>query len=128
MDTFSCPTSLAVYGLSSKAHNTPRIIVDTCAPGFRGRLFGINPATGETDVGGVRVYRSATDLPVIPDLAVPIRAMYRRRWKTAAGRASSGWQYRLAASTNRARRARSAAQLLAAAGRFGIRFVGPNGL
>ena len=71
MDTFFAPTSLAVYGLSSKARNTPRIIVDNCLRwGFRGRLFGINPATTETEVGGVRVYRRATDLPITPDLAV----------------------------------------------------------
>ena len=51
MHTFFAPASLAVYGLSSKAQNTPRIIVETCLRwGFQGRLFGVMP--GELDALG----------------------------------------------------------------------------
>ncbi len=132
MDPFFAPASLAVYGLSSKVHNTPRIIVENCLRwGFRGRLFGINPASEETDVDGVRVYRSAAELPVVPDLAVLLiparfvpqavedcgRAGIKRLAVQAGGFNESSEEGRALAS-----------QLLAAARRFGIRFVGPNGL
>jgi acetyltransferase len=132
MDTFFAPTSLAVYGLSSKAHNTPRIIVDNSLRwGFRGRLFGINPATEETDVGGVRVYRSATDLPVIPDLAVLlIPARYVPQAVEDCGRAGIKRLAIQAGGFNESSEEGQdlAARLLATAGRFDIRFVGPNGL
>lgn len=132
MDPFFAPASLAVYGLSSKVHNTPRIIVENCLRwGFRGRLFGVNPASEETDVDGVRVYRSAAELPVVPDLAVLLiparfvpqavedcgRAGIKRLAVQAGGFNESSEEGRALAS-----------QMLAAARRFGIRFVGPNGL
>ena len=83
MDTFFAPASLAVYGLSSKPHNTPRIIVDNCLRwGFRGRLFGVNPAAEETDVGGGRVYRSAGGLPLGP---APAGLLLRGRVRRPTG-------------------------------------------
>jgi acetyltransferase len=132
MDRFFAPASLAVYGLSSKSHNTPRIIVDNCLRwGFRGRLFGINPATTETDVGGIRVYRRAADLPVIPDLAVLlIPARYVPEAAEDCGRAGikrlavQAGGFNESSEEGRA----LAAQLLAVAQRYDIRFVGPNGL
>ena len=132
MDTFFAPTSLAVYGLSSKARNTPRIIVDNCLRwGFRGRLFGINPATTETEVGGVRVYRRATDLPITPDLAVLlIPARYVPEAVEDCGRAGIKRLAVQAGGFNESSEEGQllAAELLATARRYGIRFVGPNGL
>ena len=132
MDRFFAPAALAVYGLSSKAHNTPRIIVDNCLRwGFRGRLFGINPATTETDVGGIRVYRRAADLPVIPDLAVLlIPARYVPEAAEDCGRAGIKRLAVQAGGFNESSEEGRvlAAQLLAVAQRYGIRFVGPNGL
>lgn len=132
MDRFFAPASLAVYGLSSKAHNTPRIIVDNCLRwGFRGRLFGINPATTETDVGGIRVYRRAADLPVIPDLAVLlIPARYVPEAVEDCGRAGIKRLAVQAGGFNESSEEGQAlaAQLLAVTQRYGIRFVGPNGL
>ena len=132
MDTFFSPASLAIYGLSSKAHNTPRIILENCLRwGFRGRIFGINPATEETDVDGIRVYRSATDLPVIPDLAVLlIPARYVPEAVEDCGQAGIK---RLAVQSGGFNESseegqRLAAALLAGARKHGIRFVGPNGL
>lgn len=132
MDTFFSPASLAIYGLSSKQGNPPRIILDNCLRwGFRGRMFGINPASQESDVGGIRVYRSATDLPVIPDLAVLlIPARYVPAAVEDCGRAGIK---RLAIQTGGFNETneegqRLAADLLARAKKHGIRFVGPNGL
>jgi acetyltransferase len=132
MDRFFAPASLAVYGLSSKAQNTPRIIIDNCLRwGFRGRLFGINPAAEETDVGGVRLYRCATDLPVVPDLAVLlIPARYVPAAVEDCGRAGIKRLAVQAGGFNESSEEGKglAAQLQAVAQRYGIRFVGPNGL
>lgn len=132
MDRFFAPASLAVYGLSSKAANTPRIIIDNCLRwGFRGRLFGINPATDETDVGGIRVYRSAAELPVVPDLAVLlIPARFVPQAVADCGRAGIKRLAIQAGGFNEAsEQGKSlASEVLALAQSFGIRFVGPNGL
>lgn len=132
MDRFFAPTSLAVYGLSSKAANTPRIIVDNCLRwGFRGRLFGVNPATDESDVGGIRVYRSAAELPVIPDLAaLLIPARFVPQAVADCGRAGIKRLAIQAGGFNEAsdQGKNLAAEVLALAQSFGIRFVGPNGL
>jgi len=132
MDTFFSPASLAIYGLSSKAHNTPRIILENCLRwGFRGRIFGINPATEETDVDGIRVYRRATDLPVIPDLAVLlIPARYVPEAVEDCGQAGIKRLAVQAGGFNESsdEGQQLAAALLANARKYGIRFVGPNGL
>jgi acetyltransferase len=132
MDHFFAPSALAVYGLSSKAGNTPRIIVDNCLRwGFRGRIFGINPATEETDVGGIRVVRSATDLPIVPELAVLlIPARYVPAAVEDCGRAGIKRLAVQAGGFNESSvdGTALAAQLVDSARRYGIRFVGPNGL
>jgi acetyltransferase len=132
MDHFFAPTSLAVYGLSAKARNTPRIIVENCLRwGYCGRLFGINPATSDTDVAGIRVFRSAADLPLVPDLAVLlIPARFVPQAVEDCGRAGIK---RLAIqaggfneSSDQGKALAQQVQQLARA--YGIRFVGPNGL
>lgn len=132
MDRFFAPASLAVYGLSSKAANTPRIIVDNCLRwGYQGRLFGINPATDETDVGGIRVYRSAAELPLVPDLAVLlIPARFVPQAVADCGRAGIKRLAIQAGGFNEASdQGKSlASEVRALARSYGIRFVGPNGL
>ncbi len=132
MDTFFSPASLAIYGLSSKPHNTPRIILENCLRwGFRGRIFGINPATEETDIDGIRVYRSAADLPVVPDLAaLLIPARYVPEAVEDCGQAGIKRLAVQAGGFNESSEAGQglAAELLATARKHGIRFVGPNGL
>ncbi len=132
MDKLFSPQSLAIYGLSAKPSNTARIILDNCLRwGYRGRLFGINPASEETDAGGVSIFRSAADLPVVPDLAVLlIPARYVPAAVEDCGRAGIR---RLAVqaggfneSSDEGRRL--ADDLVATAKAHGIRFVGPNGL
>jgi acetyltransferase len=132
MDQFFAPTSLAVYGLSSKARNTPRIIIDNCLRwGFRGRLFGINPTSSDTDVGGIRVYRSATDLPLVPDLAVLlIPARFVPQAMEDCARAGIKRLAIQAGGFNECsdQGTTLAEQVQRLARRHGIRFVGPNGL
>lgn len=132
MNTFFNPRSIALYGISSKQGNTPRIILENCLRwGYRGRIFGINPATQETEVSGIRVYRCAGDLPILPDLVVlliPARfvvaavedcgqAGIRRLAIQAGGFNEAGEEGR-----------QRATELMAAARKHQIRFVGPNSL
>jgi acetyltransferase len=132
METFFSPASLAVYGLSAKPRNTPRIIVANCLRwGFRGRIFGINPATEETEVDGIRVYRSAAELPIVPDLAaLLIPARYTPDAVEDCGQAGIKRLAVQAGGFNESSEEGKAlaAQLLAKSARYGIRFVGPNGL
>ncbi|MGD9948487.1 MAG: CoA-binding protein, partial [Desulfobulbus sp.] len=132
MDLFFAPRSLAVYGLSAKAQNTPRIIVENCLRwGFRGRMFGINPTSVESEVSGIRVYRSASDLPIVPELAVLlIPARYVPQAVEDCGRAgikrlaiqSGGFNESGEQGSFFADQVRELAQT------YAIRFVGPNGL
>ena len=132
MDHFFAPTSLALYGLSSKAHNTLRIMAENCLLwGFRGRLFGINPVGDETDVHGIRMYRSASDLPVIPDLvAILIPARFVPQAVEECGRAGIKRLAILSGGFNESsdQGISLADQVVHLAHRHGIRFVGPNGL
>ncbi len=65
------PDSIAIWGLSSKANNIPRLIVQNLIRwGFKGRLFGVHPKGDESHVDGIRIYTSVKDLPIVPDLAV----------------------------------------------------------
>lgn len=132
MDTFFAPASLAVYGLSSKAHNTPKIIVENCLRwGFRGRLFGVNPATTEENVGGVPVVRTAAQLPVVPELAVLlIPARYVPEAMEDCGRAGITRLAIQAGGFNESSEEGKtlAREILRLARQYNMRFVGPNGL
>jgi len=132
MDTFFAPASLAVYGLSSKAHNTSRIIVENCLRwGFRGCLFGVNPTATEQDVGGVRVVRSAAELPLTPDLAVLlIPARYVPEAMEDCGRSGITRLAIQAGGFNESSEEGKALarEILRIARRYNMRFVGPNGL
>lgn len=132
MDTFFTPKTLVIYGLSGKPNNTPRIIVENCLRwGFRGRIFGVNPATPETQAGGIALFRQATDLPVTADLAVLlIPAKYVPA--AVADCAKAGIK-RLAIQAggfneSSAEGQQLAAELLRLTRLYDLRFVGPNGL
>ena len=132
MDTFFAPATLVIYGLSSKPENTPRIIVENCLRwGFRGRIFGVNPATRETQVNGITLFRQATDLPVTADLAV---LLIPAKYVPAAVEdcAKAGIK-RLAIQAGGFNESspegqRLAAELLRLTRAYDLRFVGPNGL
>lgn len=132
MHRFFYPETLAIYGLSAKSGNTPRIIAENCLRwGFRGLIFGVNPAGEETKVGNIKMVRRAVDLPLVPDLAaLLIPAKYVPEAIDDCGRAGIRRLAIQAGGFNESsvEGAQLAAQLTAAAKKYDIRFVGPNGL
>jgi acetate---CoA ligase (ADP-forming) len=71
MDRIFYPKSIVIVGLSTKANNIPRLVLENCLRwGYGGRVFGVNPRFEEPYVSGVRMYRDIEELPEIPDLAV----------------------------------------------------------
>lgn len=71
MDKIFYPKSIVIIGLSAKANNIPRLVLENCLRwGYGGRVFGVNPRIEEPYVSGVRMYREVEDLPEVPDLAV----------------------------------------------------------
>ena len=126
------PESIAVIGLSSKPSNIPRITLENLLRwGYRGRLFGVNPRSDDLNVDGIRMFRDLEDLPEVPDLAfclIPARFvpdMVERCGRLGIKRMaipSGGF-------SEFSEEGRSLAErTLEAARRYGIRFVGPNGV
>jgi len=71
MEKFFYPQSIVIIGLSAKANNMPKLILENLLRwGYRGRIFGVNPKSDELNVSGIKVYKEINDLPEIPDLAV----------------------------------------------------------
>lgn len=130
MEKLFYPESIAIAGLSSKVQNTPRIILENLIRwGYRGRIFGINPSATEKEVCGIRIYKSAVDLPEVPDLGVVL--IPARHVPSAVDDCGNGGIRRLAVlaggfneSSDEGKRL--AEQLVANAKKHGIRFVGPN--
>ncbi|GAB6094183.1 acetate--CoA ligase [Desulfatiferula olefinivorans] len=126
------PESIVIWGLSSKETNIPRLVLENLIRwGFKGRIFGVHPKAEDVHVNGIRVYKKASDLPIVPDLAVfllPARYIpaaideagafgIRRAAVLSGGFNESGEEGR-----------RLAEQLMENADRHGMRFMGPNGL
>ncbi len=71
MDKIFYPKSIVIIGLSAKANNIPKLVLENCLRwGYSGRVFGVNPRIDAPYVSGVRMYREIEDLPEVPDLAV----------------------------------------------------------
>jgi acetyltransferase len=71
MRSFFYPESLAVIGVSVSRLNLGKIIlINNARRGFGGRLYGVG--SDEGDVEGVRVFKSVSELPEIPDTAIII--------------------------------------------------------
>ena len=132
MNKIFYPDSIAIWGLSNRDNNIPRLMLENLIRwGYEGRLFGIHPKGGEKHVDGVKMYRHPSDLPQTPDLAVfllPARlipgalreagtAGIRRAAILSGGFNESGPEGE-----------KLAEELLSVAHEFEIRFVGPNGL
>jgi acetyltransferase len=63
------PRSVAIVGASQEAGSVGAILMSNLrSGGFRGSIFPINPKYEQ--VGGLRCYPRAADLPQVPDLAV----------------------------------------------------------
>ncbi len=132
MEKIFNPESIAIVGLSSKQNNIPRLTLENMLRwGYRGRLFGINPRGEETYVDGIRMFKHIEDLPEIPDLVyalIPsklIPDLIDQCGKFGVKRMaipSGGFnEYGEKGET-------LSALTLETARKFGIRFVGPNGL
>jgi acetyltransferase len=126
------PDSIAIWGLSSKENNIPRLIVENLIRwGFKGRLFGIHPRSTEPHVEGIRIYKQVKDLPIVPDLAVfllPAKFIpdavaeagefgVRRAVIPSGGFNESGEEGKMLAE-----------RLMENIRKYEMRFVGPNGL
>ncbi len=126
------PESIAIWGLSSKDNNIPRLIVENLIRwGFKGRLFGVHPRSTEPHVDGIRIYKTVKDLPIVPDLAVfllPAKFIpdavaeagefgVRRAVIPSGGFNESGEEGK-----------KLAERLMENIRKYSMRFVGPNGL
>jgi acetyltransferase len=71
MEKLFYPQSIVIIGLSAKANNIPRLVLENLLRwGYRGRIFGVNPKSDEHNVSGIKMYKEVEDLPEVPDLAV----------------------------------------------------------
>ncbi len=124
------PESIAIIGLSSKPTNIPRLTLENLLRwGYRGRIFGVNERSDDVHVDGIRMYKNIEDLPEPPDLAycmIPARLipeMMERCGKFGIRRMaipSGGFSEYSEEGRDLSARA------LEIAGKYGIRFVGPN--
>lgn len=126
------PESLVIIGLSPKPSNIPRMILENLLRwGYRGRIFGTNPKAEVSHVDGIRMYKNIEDLPEVPDLAVcliPAKFVpdyvevcgkfgIRRMAIPSGGFSEFGDEGK-----------KLSEKLLNNAKKYGIRFVGPNGI
>ena len=132
MEKLFYPQSIVIIGLSAKANNIPRLVLENLLRwGYRGRLFGVNPKNDEPNVSGIKMYREVEDLPEVPDLAVcliPARFVpesvekcgklgITRMAILSGGFSEFGEEGKTLSD-----------QLLKTARKYNIRFVGPNAL
>lgn len=132
MEKIFYPESILIIGLSSRPNNIPRMILENLLRwGFNGRIFGLNPKTDDPQVDGIKMYKSLEDLPEVPDLAVClIPAKFVPETVEACGKLgirrmaipSGGF------SEYSEEGQKLADMTLAAARKYNIRFVGPNGV
>jgi acyl-CoA synthetase (NDP forming) len=122
------PTSIAWAGASNNFQKMGTIqLLNLTKGGFKGAVYPIHPS--EKTVLGLPAYRSARDLPEVPDLAVlvvptrvvaPLMEDLGRRGVKRAIVTSGG--FREMGPGGR----RMEEELAEVAGRHGMRFVGPN--
>jgi len=132
MEKIFYPNSIVIIGLSNKANNIPKLILENLIRwGYTGHIFGMNPSAKDEHVGGIKMYPSIADLPAIPDLAVAlIPARYVPNAIEECGRfgikrmaiPSGGFN-----ETDTAGK-KLADLMLEKAEKYGVRFVGPNGV
>jgi len=124
------PDSVAVVGVSSKAANLGRNIVANLIDfGFQGIVYAVGPA------GGVfatrRIYQSVLDIPDHVDLAVILTPAHTIPGIIEqCGRKGIRWAVvETAGFREYGERGREIEEeMLRAAGKYGIRFIGPNGI
>jgi len=132
MEKIFYPESIAIWGLSNRKNNIPRLMLENLIRwGYEGRLFGIHPKGDEKHVDGIKMYQNIKDLPQQPDLAV---FLLPARLIPAALREAGEFGVRRAAilsggfNESGEEGEKLAEELMAVADAFDIRFIGPNGL
>ncbi len=132
MEKLFNPQSIVILGISEKPGNIPRIILENLIRWrYRGRLFGVNPGSVSEHVDGIRMYKYIEELPIVPDLAViliPSRFVpdaVEACGKFGINRVAipSGGFNELGEEGQKL-----TARMLENAGKYRIRFAGPNGL
>jgi acetyltransferase len=132
MEKFFYPQSIVIIGLSAKANNIPRMILENLLRwGYRGRIFGVNPGSDESNVSGIKMYKELDDLPEVPDLAVClIPARFVPESVEKCGRIGITRMAILSGGFSEfgEEGKKLSDLLLSAARKYNLRFVGPNGL
>ncbi len=132
MDKLFYPRSLAIVGLSSKPDNIAKLVLENLIRwGYKGRILGVNPRSGDVEVDGIRMYSCVGDLPVVPDLVFAmVPAKYIPGIVDECGELGVRRMAIPTAGFNELNeQGHGLAELLVEnARRHGIRFVGPNGV
>jgi acetyltransferase len=130
MDKLFYPESIALFGLSANPNNIPKAILENMLRwGYLGRIFGVNPKVTVSNVDGIKMYKQAEDLPIVPHLAVIlIPAQYVPETVENCGKfgikniaiLSGGFNEYSQAGRELSERITKNAK------KYGVRFVGPN--
>lgn len=130
MEKLFYPESIAIYGLSSKKGNIPRLILENLIRwGYRGRILGVSPSGNDTNVDGIRIYHHVKDLPIIPDLVVAlVPARFMPSVIEDCGKKGVPWMAIPAGGFNELgdEGVKLAEQCVSLAFEYGVRFIGPN--
>ncbi|MBU1194813.1 MAG: acetate--CoA ligase family protein [Proteobacteria bacterium] len=126
------PDSIAIWGLSSKENNIPRLIVENLIRwGFKGQIIGIHPNSQDFHVDGIQIYKHINEVPTVPDLAVfLLPARFIPEALDQAGHAGIRRAAIPAGGFNESgeKGTKLSEELMQVARKHKIRFVGPNGL
>jgi len=130
MEKLFYPESIAIYGLSSKSGNIPRLILENLIRwGYKGRIFGVSPSGHDEHVDGIRIYLKVADLPETPDLVVAlIPARFMPGVIEDCGKKGVPWMAIPSGGFNELGEEGKvlAEQCVSTAFEYGLRFVGPN--
>ncbi len=126
------PDSVAIVGLSSRQNNIPRLTLENMLRwGYRGRIFGVNPKSDDEQVDGIRMYKSIEVLPEVPDLVYAlVPAKFIPGIVEECGKKGVKWMAIPSGgfSEYSEEGKKLAEETVATAKKYGIHFVGPNGL
>jgi acetate---CoA ligase (ADP-forming) len=132
MEKLFYPSSLAIIGLSSKPNNIPKLVLENLIRwGYKGRILGVNARSDDHDVNGIQMYKNISDLPVVPDLVFAlVPAKYIPDLVDECGCFGTRWMAIPSGGFNElgAEGKNLSVVLRDKARKYGIRFVGPNGL
>ena len=132
MEKLFNPESIAILGLSSKSSNIPKLVLENLIRwGYKGRIFGIHPTSEDLQVNGIKMFKKISELPIIPDLVfalIPARFIPQvvedcGKFGVKTMAIPSGGFNELGDEGKKI-----ADQLVSTAKKYGIRFVGPNGV